>query len=352
MANQEHLDLLKQGVEVWNQWRKEHRRVPPDLSGADLVESALSDARLSFSNLKEAHFRQAHLHRAYFVHADLSGANLREALLLEAHLNHANLAGANLSGAQLQHANIRFADLSGANLSGATLRSTTLDGAKFSSAHLRGSDLSLAQVGRAAFDHVDLSTAKGLETMIHKGPSLLGLHTLALSYRSLPETFLEGTGVTEILLAAVRTGGNMLGAYRTCLVCYARSDLAFAEQLLQDLQAQGVVCESLPYDKEPGTSEHMIELCSVYDQLLLLLSDQVVIGDRRHEQFCGDTLYLIQKWHGGKTFRLFLNQIVPLLQGFLVPRRSRTDQDFTDWREPERYQHAFDRLLRNLKGEA
>ncbi len=145
---------------------------------------------------------------------------------------------------------------------------------------------------------------------------------------------------------------RLLGAYRTCLVCYASSDLAFAEQLLQDLQAQGVVCESLPYDKEPGTNEHMIELCSVYDQLLLLLSDQVVIGDRRHDQFCGDTLYLIQKWHGGKTFRLFLNQIVPLLQGFLVPRCSRTDQDFTDWREPERYQHAFDRLLRNLKGEA
>ena len=32
MANQEHLDILKQGVKAWNQWRKEHPEVEPDLS--------------------------------------------------------------------------------------------------------------------------------------------------------------------------------------------------------------------------------------------------------------------------------------------------------------------------------
>lgn len=36
MANQEHLDLLKKGVEGWNQWREEHPEIEPDLSGANL----------------------------------------------------------------------------------------------------------------------------------------------------------------------------------------------------------------------------------------------------------------------------------------------------------------------------
>lgn len=38
IANQEHLDMLKQGAKVWNQWRGEgdNRLVRPDLSEVDL----------------------------------------------------------------------------------------------------------------------------------------------------------------------------------------------------------------------------------------------------------------------------------------------------------------------------
>jgi hypothetical protein len=34
MANEEHLARLKQGVEVWNQWRYENHETVPDLSMA------------------------------------------------------------------------------------------------------------------------------------------------------------------------------------------------------------------------------------------------------------------------------------------------------------------------------
>ncbi len=46
MANQQHLDLLKQGLETWHQWRKEHA-VQPDLSYADL-----SYAKLAGTNIR------------------------------------------------------------------------------------------------------------------------------------------------------------------------------------------------------------------------------------------------------------------------------------------------------------
>jgi hypothetical protein len=41
MANAEHLEILKQGWDVWNQWRREHPKTQPDLSEADLSEADL-----------------------------------------------------------------------------------------------------------------------------------------------------------------------------------------------------------------------------------------------------------------------------------------------------------------------
>lgn len=79
MANQEHLEILNQGVDIWNQWRKEHRDVTPDFRGADLTGAQLNDVRLSFSQLAEARFSDAHLQRAYFVSSDLSYANFSRA---------------------------------------------------------------------------------------------------------------------------------------------------------------------------------------------------------------------------------------------------------------------------------
>ena len=54
MANEEHLALLKQGVEVWNRWRGEHPEVRPDLFKADLRQAHLSRANLSGARLSRA----------------------------------------------------------------------------------------------------------------------------------------------------------------------------------------------------------------------------------------------------------------------------------------------------------
>src|SRR5215218_9511139 len=72
MANKEHVALLKQGVEAWNQWRAAHPKARPDLCGADL----------SYANLRGA---------------DLLGATLGEADLSQANLGYANLRGTDLS---------------------------------------------------------------------------------------------------------------------------------------------------------------------------------------------------------------------------------------------------------------
>lgn len=36
MANQEHVEILKQGVKTWNKWRDDNDDITPDLSGVTL----------------------------------------------------------------------------------------------------------------------------------------------------------------------------------------------------------------------------------------------------------------------------------------------------------------------------
>jgi uncharacterized protein YjbI with pentapeptide repeats len=57
MANQEHLDILKQGVEIWNQWRNEHPRIRLNFCGVDLTQTNLSNANLSHIKLNGVNLR-------------------------------------------------------------------------------------------------------------------------------------------------------------------------------------------------------------------------------------------------------------------------------------------------------
>ena len=108
MPNEEHLKILKQGVEQWNKWRLENAKnaIRPNLGGADL-----SGAKLSGANLSDAKLIDANLSGA-----DLSGANLIRANLIGANLSKAKLRSANLGGVRLSHANLTSADLTNADL--------------------------------------------------------------------------------------------------------------------------------------------------------------------------------------------------------------------------------------------
>jgi hypothetical protein len=67
MANPEHVEMLKQGAEIWNRWRKENYLVQPNLSQVDLSNTDLR----WFEQIMEVNFSYADLRVA-----DLSGLSL------------------------------------------------------------------------------------------------------------------------------------------------------------------------------------------------------------------------------------------------------------------------------------
>jgi Pentapeptide repeats (8 copies) len=217
MADHQQLDLLRQGVEAWNAWRDQHPEILIQLSGADLsgailISADLSGADLSGADLSHATFSRVNSFGTYSS-AHLDGANLSEANLFGA-----PLFGTNLCEADLTRAILFGADLSGADLSGAILTRANLIRANLTRADLTRADLSGARAGLTIFGDVDLRTVKGLETIIHKGPSTIGTDTLLRSEGDIPETFLRQAGLSDTFITYVHSLTQNPIEYYTCFI--------------------------------------------------------------------------------------------------------------------------------------
>ena len=172
MANQEQLEILRQGVQVWNKWRKDNLSAEIDLSGTSFIDTYLGDTNLSGANLSDA---------------DLSDVNLCDAVLRDV-----NFRGVNLCRTNLSKANLNGANLNGANLLGANLRGTN-----FSYANLIDAEFFEAVLGATIFSETDLREIHGLEKIKHLSSSTIGADTIKLSEGNIPEVFLRGCGLSD-----------------------------------------------------------------------------------------------------------------------------------------------------------
>ncbi len=127
MPNPEQLELLRQGVEAWNEWRRDNPAVEIDLSGADLSGDNLSRANLLEAKLVGANLILANLIEANLNRVDLKGANLIEAVLIGANLIDANLNGAYLCRANLGQVQAFHTDFTGAELTGACIEDWSIN---------------------------------------------------------------------------------------------------------------------------------------------------------------------------------------------------------------------------------
>jgi uncharacterized protein YjbI with pentapeptide repeats len=169
MPNTEDVERLKQGVNVWNDWRREHPYYIPDLSavfltkakltGAYLTRADLTEAKLIKAKLTRADLTEAKLIRAKLTRADLTEAKLIRAKLIRADLTGADLTGADLTGADLTEAKLISAKLTGAKLGGANLVGADLGGANLAAASLGGANLAAASLTGANLTGADLTGA-------------------------------------------------------------------------------------------------------------------------------------------------------------------------------------------------
>jgi hypothetical protein len=309
MANQEHFDILNKGMVVWNQWRQEYPQISPDLSNED------------FSN-------------GDFFQANLSRANLSQAKLKGADLNRADLRNANLRGADLYRADLVSANLCGAELSGA--------------------DMSRAILWVTIFGEVDLSVAKGLETVKHEGPSIISIDTIYLSQGKIPEIFLRGAGVPDSFITYARSLVSQPFDFYSSFISYSSRDEQFTKRLHADLQNHGVRCWFAPEDLKIGDKlrSRIDESIRLHDKLLLVLSEHSV-SSQWVEQEVETALERERKENRVVLFPIRLDNTVMVIEGGwpMLIRNTRHIGDFTCWKDYDIYQKALERLLRDLKAD-
>ena len=199
--------------------------------------------------------------------------------------------------------------------------------------------------------------------MIHYGPSTIGIDTIYKSHGNIPEVFLRGCGVPDTFIEYMALLVGKPIEFYSCFISYATKDQDFAQWLHNDLQTKGVRCWCAPKDRQSGKKLHeqLEESVRHYDKLLVVLSEHSMASEwvkteihhARQQEIKSERRKLfpislapfetIRSW---KAFDADSGKdMAREVREYFVP-------DFSNWKDHDSYQKAFDRLVRDLKAEA
>jgi uncharacterized protein YjbI with pentapeptide repeats len=355
MANDVHKAILDEGVLAWNRWRKANPTVRPSLNRVDLTGRTLTQV-----NLRNALLRGAKLKGARLAKADLTGADLEGARAQGMFAPGINLTDANLRQVEFQNATLQWAILTGARfrrarLTGADLSHAMLNGTRISKTEITGANFSKAILYETQFIDLNLSKALNVETMDHRGPSVIDHRTLYRSH-DLSISFLRGAGVPEpfiIQMKSLITAMSPIEFY-SCFISYSSKDQDFAERLYADLQGKGVRCWFAAEDLKIGDKLRYSfdKAIQMQDKLMVLLSEHSVQSPWVEKEV--ETAF--EKERLQKRTVLFPirldDAVMETDQAWAADiRRTRHIGDFRNWKDHDSYKKSFERLLRGLKAE-
>ncbi len=262
MANEEQLAILKQGVDVWNQWRKKNPDTEIDLRDADLGGGYNLSQMTDFRGIN-------------FSQIDASGANL---------------------------SNVRFdnADLSNAKFNGTNFWASHLNQVDFSNSEMQKANFDDASLENCVFGNNDLSTAIKLEETNYVGPSTVGIDTIQRSKGKIPVEFLRGCGLSDLDIEYVKLANPKLSTQEVSeithrifelkdtrpiqisplFISYSHANSAFVDKLETKLNENGIRFWRDIHDATAGRLERQIDRAIRHNPtVLLILSEHSTSSD-------------------------------------------------------------------------
>ena len=240
-----------------------------------------------------------------------------------------------------------------------------------SNVELDGARLDDAVLGWTIFSDAGLRNITGLETCQHTGPSTVDHRTLARNPH-LSDRFLRDCGHSDLDIEAYHLKNPNLSTnqvdailyrmhdlrvgraifYHSCFVSYSSKDDTFSQKLYDDLQDAGIRCWFAPEDMKIGSKIRYAidQAIHLQEKLLLILSESSVksqwveqeVEKALERERKEDQLVLFPVRLDGAVF-----DVAAGWASFL--KNTRAIGDFTDWDDDDKYNAAFQRLLRDLR---
>jgi len=271
------ISLLRGGTEGIQEWNRRQGSVKdrPDLSGVDLRKAALKGVKLIECRLQNADFREAHLSHAEVCECDFRGADLSRASIPWARLLRVNLDGVNLAGASLVDTRL---------IGGSVV------GTCFDEADISGSNIA----------DLDLTCARGLDRIKHRGRSHVDVSALRASKGRIPPAFLRGCGFApwevawsrlfdpELSIEQINDALYEVHALKTrgplflggVFISYSSDDSDFAIKISDRLEANEATVWLDRHALIAGPLQRQIERAiGLNDIVLLVLSESSICSD-------------------------------------------------------------------------
>ena len=410
MANPEHVEILKQGVDAWNYWRLMHPEFNPNLEDADLttidirgaileganLEGAVLDGvNLDDTSLDGAYLYRASLTEASLVNASLEAASFEGAIMENANLDKASLSGTFFNAAIMDHASIEEAFIEeasfvGASMKGVSLRRSNLFRANFARTELSNAFLDLSTLFEASFDYtilkdtsfedalldntkfnyVDLSNALGLDHCHHLGPSSIDKYTQSQSGK-LPVSFMRGCGFSdwEIEVSALYQSNltqteirsilskvydlriNRSPAFGPLFISYNHKDSDFVNTLESYLNSKGIPFWRDIRHGTAGRLERQVDRAMRLNPTVLLILSKNSVESDWVEHEAESARELEKELHRDILCPVALDNSWKDCKWDTRLRRQIEKYnilDFSQWQDPEMLNRQFSRLLDGL----
>lgn len=216
MANSVHIQIFAKGKDHWNEWRKRHPDIRPDLSGFEFAYIKSNLRRYAKPGLNTTTY--GIFMRYNLVGFDLSNTNLSSCIFWEAIIQYTNFAGADLSNAEFRQTWIGQTNLSASNLCGATFVLTSFREVQFA----------FTRMGQSHFAYSPFLDCTGLESVVHLSQSHVDFLTLAHS-KLVSFAFAEHFGLSKDVFEKI--SGLEVERYKDCFISYSTRDTHFVTTL-------------------------------------------------------------------------------------------------------------------------
>ena len=200
--------------------------------------------------------------------------------------------------------------------------------------------------------------------MEQPGPTSIGLDTIYLSCGQIPESFLRDAGVPEELLVQLPSLISALEGiqFYSCFISYSHRDEEFANRLFSRLRDAKLRVWYAPEDMKGGQKLHeQIETAiRLHDKLLLVLSEASLASEwvkteirnaRRQERKTGKRKLFPVRLVDFETLRQWSEFDADSGKDLGVELREFYIPDFSQWKDHDRFEAEFKKLLRDLKAE-